>query len=243
MATLAQLARAAGLQTVDSTIVIPNFQLPIVGRLVNESTFEERQLFCDKDFGRPADLTILYFTLPECENCRQGALSVERLQSSTEPSSPNRVCARVVVSDWPTSFEVSQEFVASGLQKLDGMIWDAKGVLSERLAVVAQPAVFFLDKGGKLLAYQNGAAEFASPGFAVFWESLKRVMAAPDVRASETALGQVFASERPELSTRPAKFLNQSILSGVWLVVLGLLCYTLVRFFLRRRKNFTGSAN
>lgn len=246
LATLSQMARASGLHTLDGKVFVPNFEFPVVGERDADSAPAPEALFCDKEGGRPADLTALYFTLPDCENCRAGARMLERLQEAHPPvlgASAPTVCARIVVSDWPTLPELGLEYRATGLKKMKGIVWDPQGVLSERLAVVAHPAFFLLDREGQLLAYQNGPVEFASAGFEVFWNNLLG-----DVRKAVRdgdffTVGAIFNRERNYLSSQPVSFLDKGPLSAVWLVGLLLLCYHLIRFFLRLRKNFTGSQN
>lgn len=247
MTRLSELAQRAGLQTLDAQVVVPNFELPLVGSDDPQKAHASEPLYCDRSFGRPADVTVLYFTLPDCENCRPGIASLERIQrqyaTADQDGSSPRLCLRIVVSDWLTSAEISQEVAATKVEKIPAFVWDAQGVLSERLAVVAQPAFYLLDKDGQLLTYQNGPPDFASPGFDVFWLSLMKVLHSEDFRAGNRKLGSAFNSPRNDLSSQPVSFLSQGVLSAVWLVVLGALCYSLVRFFLRLRKNFTGSQN
>lgn len=246
MNSLATLAQRTGLQTLDADVVIPNFQFPVVSSLADESRTTGEPLFCDAQFGAPADLTLLYFTLPDCENCRPGARAMERAAGVTPESNGQpvpKVCVRVVIGDWPTFPEVVQEFQELGLKNIRGLVWDPQGVLNERLAVVAQPAFYLLDRGGQLLAYQNGAVEFAAPGFDVFWRSMLREFKEGYRNGEFEKLGETFKIERPWLSSQPVSFLNQGVLSAFWLVVLGLLCYSLVRYFLRLRKNLSGSKN
>jgi hypothetical protein len=246
MNSLATLAQRSGLQTLDANVVVPNFQFPVVASLADESGGVAEPLFCDAQFGTPADLTLLYFTLPECENCRPGARAMERaagvsLESMGQPAP--KVCVRVVIGDWPTLPEVVQEFRQLELKSIRGLVWDPQGVLNERLAVVAQPAFYLLDRGGQLLAYQNGNVEFAAPGFDVFWRSMLREFKESSRNGGFEKLGDVFKVERPWLSSQPVSFLNQGVLSAFWLVVLVLLCYSLGRYLLRLRKNFSGSKN
>ncbi|MFZ9519469.1 MAG: peroxiredoxin family protein [Silvanigrellaceae bacterium] len=246
MNSLATLAQRAGLHTLDSNVVIPNFQFPVVSSLEDEAGRPAEPLFCDQRLGLPADITLLYFTLPDCENCRPGARAVERLMNSWDSPGEQpapKVCARVVVSDWPTLPEVVQEFKDSGFKNIPGLVWDSQGVLNERLAVVAQPAFYLLDRGGQLLAYQNGVVEFSTPGFELFWKSLRRELKEGYRNGDFQKLGETFNAERTWLSSQPVSFLNQGLLSAFWLVVLCLLCYSLVRYLLRLRKNLSGSEN
>jgi hypothetical protein len=246
MTTLAELARAAGLMTPENAIFIPNFQLPLVSNARNESTGLTEPLYCDRTLGSAADLTILYFTLPGCENCRPAARALGRMRNETlEKENPRdlKLCVRLVVSDWQTSAEVVQEWDAGQFAGFEGVVWDSSGVLSERLAVVAQPAFFMLDKGGRIVAYQNGPVELDSVGFAGFWKKLVGQLRSEEFRASEMSLAQHFNVELAQLSSRPVSFLNQGLLPSIWLVVSIALCYSLIRFFLRLRKNFTGSQN
>lgn len=246
MNSLARLAQQAGLHTLDQAVTLPNFEFPVISPGRSDPQGLPEPLFCSGQFGVPADLTLLYFTLPDCENCRSGAHFMDRIQSqwadAPEGNVPS-VCARIVVSDWPTSPEVGIESAALGLQKIGGIVWDAQGVLSERLAVVAQPAFFLFDKKGLLLAYQNGPVEFSSPGFEVFWKSLLTDMRKAEVRSHGWTAGKIFMSDREQMSSSVVSFLNKGALSLLWLVVCVLLCYSLGRFFLRLRKNFTGSQN
>ncbi|MEN9809947.1 MAG: hypothetical protein RLZZ488_1514 [Pseudomonadota bacterium] len=246
LTTLSQMAKASGLHTLDSKVFVPNFEFPVVGERDADAAPAPESLFCDKEGGRPADLTALYFTLPECENCRAGARALERLQEAHPPVAgalAPTVCARIVVSDWPTLPELGLEYRATGLRSLKGIIWDPQGVLSERLSVVAHPAFFLLDRDGELLAYQNGPVEFASAGFEVFWNNLLGDVRKAAQEGEALAAGRLVNRERNYLSSQPVSFLDQGPLSAVWLVVLLLLCYHLIRFFLRLRKNFTGSQN
>lgn len=246
LTTLSQMARASGLHTLDSSVALPNFELSVVREQDADVAPAPEPLFCDKDGGRPADLTLLYFTLPDCENCRAGARAIERLQQVhpvVDGVPPPTVCARIVVSDWPTLPELGLEYRATGLRHLKGFVWDSQGVLSERLAVVAHPAFFLLDRDGQVLAYQNGPVEFASAGFEVFWQNLLGDLRMVSQNSQKLSAGSIFNRERDFLSSQPVSFLNQGSLSILWLVVLLVLCYHLVRFFLRLRKNFTGSQN
>lgn len=246
LATLSQMARASGLHTLDGKVSVPNFEFPVVGERDADRAPAPEPLFCDNEGGRPADLTALYFTLPDCENCRTGARTLERLQEANPAvagAPVPTVCARIVVSDWPTLPELGLEYRSTGLKNMKGIVWDPEGVLSERLSVVAHPAFFLLDRDGQLLAYQNGPVEFASAGFEVFWQNLLGDVRKAAQDGESVAAGAIFDSERNYLSSQPVSFLNQGPLSAVWLVVLLLLCYHLIRFFLRLRKNFTGSQN
>lgn len=250
MTSLAQLAQGAGLQLLDAKVSIPNFELPVLTGEIVDTPRQFESLFCDNTFGRPADLTAIYVTLPECENCRPGLEALDKLQRSllteagqSQAAVKPKVCLRAVISDWPTPAEVSQEFSRSGVSAMKGIVWDPRGVLSERLAIVAQPSFYLLDREGGLLAYQNGPVEFSSPGFEVFWQRLIQEMNSSEFQAQDLRLGAIFNAERNDLSSQSVSFLNKGILPWVWLVVVGLLCYTLVRFFLRLRKNFTGPQN
>lgn len=246
MTTLSELARAAGLMTPEVTIRIPNFQLPLVSGVRNESVPPPQSLFCDSTFGAAADISLLYFTLPGCENCRPAAQLLGKLPQRSFGQAvpqPPKICTRLVVSDWQTSAEISQEWDAGQFEGFDGVIWDSDGALSERLSVVAQPAFFMLDNEGRLVAYQNGPVEFDSVGFSAFWKSLVTELGTTEFRRSGQSLGDRFNLELESLSSRPVNFLNQGLLPALWLVVSIALCYYLVRFFLRLRKNFTGSKN
>jgi hypothetical protein len=246
MATLAELARAAGLMTPDRAILIPNFHLPLVSGGQGESKIFPEPVFCDRQTGSPADLTLLYFTLPGCENCRPAVRELVRMRDAAfQNSSPQslKLCVRLVVSDWQTSAEIEQEWDAGQFAGFEGVVWDAGGVLSERLAVVAQPAFYMLDKQGSILAYQNGPVEFSSLGFVSFWKKLVGQLSSEEFKRSGQSLGENINREIQELSSRPVSFLNQGFLPAIWLVVSIALCYSLFRFFLRLRKNFTGSQN
>ncbi len=246
MTSFAQLARGAGLMTPDRPIVIPNFELPLVSRLQDDALHPSESLFCNREFGSAADLTLLYFTLPECENCRPSARELGRMRElvfADAARAPVKLCTRLVVSDWSTSAEVAQEWSGGGFAGFSGIVWDPKGALSERLAVVAQPAFYMLDGTGQVLAYQNGPVELGSVGFGYLWRSLLNELRSEQFKASGSKLGDQFNVEREDLSSQPVSFLNAGGLPVLWLVVSVALCYSLVRFFLRLRKNFTGSKN
>lgn len=246
MTSFAQLARGAGLMTPDRPIVIPNFELPFVSRSQDDSLHPSEPLFCNREFGTAADLTLLYFTLPECENCRPSARELGRLREQVfadVASAPVKLCTRLVVSDWSTSAEVAQEWTGGGFKGFGGIVWDPNGALGERLAVVAQPAFYMLDSTGRVLAYQNGPVELDSVGFGYLWGSLSKELRSEQFKASGSKLGDQFSVERENLSSQPVSFLNVGVLPVLWLVVSVALCYSLVRFFLRLRKNFTGSKN
>lgn len=244
MASLEKLAQAAGLHTLETRVVIPNFELPLIDGSSQPSQNRVEPLFCNVQFGGSADLTLLYFVLPDCENCRLGVTSIDHMSERvfTQPLAQRvKVCARVVVSDWPTPDEVAQEFRSLELHAVKGIVWDAQGVLNERLAVVGQPAFFMLDKKGQVLAYQNGPVEFGSPGFEVFLQSLLNVLKGSTSKEHPADLAKAFSLEQEELSRSHVRFLDQTILSMIWLAVLVALCYAFGRFFLRLRKNLSGS--
>jgi len=161
-------------------------------------------------------------------------------QASVESQQP--VCLRIVVSDWPTRDEIVQELREVGWQGHLGVIWDKNGAISERLAVLGQPALYLLDRNGQVFAYQNGPVEFAAPGFKVYWATLLNLIKNEASRHESRTFSEILTAQESVLkSSSTVMFLNNGVLSFVWLVAGIGLCYSLTRFFLRHRKNFTRS--
>lgn len=245
MLSLADLMERAGLVTLtQANIIVPNYRFPVIYNA--ESGVQEyvQSLICQSSAGHSAAATLLYFTLPGCENCRPGLQSFRALadESSQSPHLREKVCFRVVVSDWPTRPEIEEELNSLSWRSNVGVVWDAEGVLTERLAVLGQPALFIIDAEGRLAAYQNGPISFAAPGFEVFWATFTGLIKNnAKNRTDEGAWFEALHIELPVKSNQTVTFLNNGALSLLWLVAAGAVCYSLVRFFLRLRKNFNGS--
>lgn len=243
MATLFGLIERAGLVPVDAgRVVIPNFRFPVLTGTEYDAPPIESPLFCSEAPAELPQATLLFFTLPGCENCKAGLLSFQKLADKSFVEVKARICFRVVVSDWQTQAEISQELRELSWAGRVGVVWDEKGVLQERLAVLGQPAFFVLNQGGQVAAYRNGPVEFASPGFDVFWIEFTKMLKS-DANNEELASSwqSRMGDEIPAKSSGAVMFLNNGALSFVWLVAAIALCYSLTRFFLRLRKNFKGS--
>jgi len=243
MVTLFGLMERAGLVPVDAgRVVVPNFRFPVLKGTDFDSPPIENPLFCNEAPAELPQATLLYFTLPGCENCRPGLLSFQKLASQFSAQLQAKVCFRVVVSDWQTQAEIAQEMRELSWEGGVGVVWDEKGVLQERLAVLGQPAFFILNGDGKVAAYRNGPVEFASPGFDVFWTEFIQ-MIKNDASDGGLPLSWVnrMSEEIPTKSSSAVMFLNNGVLSFVWLVAAIAVCYSLSRFFLRLRKNLRGS--
>lgn len=243
MSTLFELIQGAGLVPMDAgNVTLPNYQFPVIQ--VADKGFSEspQPLMCRDAPSVTPDATVLYFTLPGCENCRPGLNALRRLATKEAALADSKLCFRVVVSDWQTRAEIEQELTQLSWQGNVGVVWDAEGILQERLAVMAQPAFFLLDGKGVLVAYQSGAVDFYAPGFEVFWTKFSDLI---KNRAENSIRDISWASNLHEdqlmKSSSTVMFLNNGALSLLWLVAIGAVCYSLVRFFLRLRKNFRGS--
>jgi hypothetical protein len=243
MATLFGLIERAGLVPVEAgRVVLPNFRFPVLTGTDFDSAPIENPLFCNEAPVELPQATLLYFTLPGCENCRPGLLSFQKLAGKSSVELKAKVCFRVVVSDWQTQAEISQELRELSWQGRVGVVWDEKGVLQERLAVLGQPAFFVLNRDGQVAAYRNGPVEFASPGFDVFWTEFAHMIKNDAIiKGSASSWNSKMSEEIPTKSSSTVMFLNNGALSLAWLVAAIALCYSLTRFFLRLRKNFKGS--
>lgn len=223
---------------------ISNSTFPVARLSDGTHRLKAEQLFCDRPDHEAPAATVLFFTLPGCENCRPSAQEFARLADMAAANPAVDLCLRFVVSDWPSVQEIRNELqTVTQIQPL-GLVWDQTGVLAERLAVLGQPALYFLDAQGRVGAYRNGPVSFVSPGFQSFWQIFS------DVNKKQAKNEAVQASwvdrvreEVPVMSTTPVSFLNTELLPAVWLVGLTLLCYSLGRFVLQLRKNFRGSQN
>jgi hypothetical protein len=123
-----------------------------------------------------------------------------------------------------------------------GVVWDAVGALQERLSVVAVPSSFLLDDEGRVFALNAGPVSFGSPGFEGLETALCYVIKnRADGNIQGVHLAGRLHQEIPVESSAAVMFLNNNKLSFVWLVAAFALCYSLIRLFLRLRKNFDGS--
>lgn len=240
MSNLKDYIYGAGLIPVsDPQGQLANFDFPVVRLNGGSLKTDTEPLFCDS-LGSTA--TLLYFTLPGCENCQPGLGEFLRLGRTVAADDSVSMCLRVVVSDWPTLPELQVELQQNSELQSWGIVWDAQGVVLERLAVLGQPAVYLLDEFGQVSAYRNGSVSFVSPGFESFWQVLFDVI---KNRASETSgQGSRVALADEEIlvkSNAHVSFLNNDVLPAVWLVGLIVICYSLFRFVLQLRKNFRGS--
>ncbi len=244
MTQLKDYAHGAGLLPVVGTRVhLSNEMLPVV-RSDESAVVQDEPLFCKSPEAAPTQATFLYFTLPGCENCRPGLSEFARLGRSIPSDKKATLCMRIVVSDWPTLPEIQAELRSSPDLREWGVVWDSKGLLTERLAVLGQPALYLLDGRGQVSAYRNGPVSFVSPGFESFWHVLLQALESRYL-LSESEVAQRALIEEPIQikSSDYVSFLNNSLLPAVWLVSLILLCYSLTRFVLQLRKNFRGSQN
>jgi len=243
MATLFGLIERAGLVPINAgRVVIPNFRFPVLTGTDFDSPPTENPLFCNEAPAELPQATLLFFTIPGCENCKSGLLSFQKLAGKSFVEVKARICFRVVVSDWQTQAEIAQELRELSWGGRVGVVWDEKGVLQERLAVLGQPAFFVLNRDGQVAAYRNGPVEFASPGFDVFWtEFIQMIKNDADNDKSASSWHSRMSNEIPAKSSSAVIFLNNGAFSFVWLVAVIALCYSLTRFFLQLRKNFRGS--
>jgi len=242
MTTLFDLMERAGLVPLEnSQVVLPNFEFPVLLNTDYDAPPPIQPLFC-RESGPEAPLaTLLYFTFPGCENCRPGLKAFEELARNSATTS-QKICFRAVVTDWQTQAEIADELKSVSWRSEIGVVWDARGVLQERLAVLAQPAFFLLDREGKVVAYTNSTVEFGAPGFQVFWTAFKELIINNANSATQEPLwSHSLRSENLVKSSSTVTFLNNGVLSALWLVVAIALCYSLSRFFTRLRKNFRGS--
>lgn len=245
MADFSQYLERAGFQALfDSKSVIANQAYPVFLGLSSDRP-QMQPLFCEAGAKTPR-LSFLYFTLPGCENCRPGLESLQALAERNSRSAPmvEQMCLRIVVSDWPNQADILQEMREAGGLGRVGVVWDAEGVLQERLSVLGVPAGYFLDGEGRVFALNPGPVAFGSPGFEAL-ESALYFMLQNEAKSTSKVLplAQQLRQEIPLESSGIVMFLNHSKLSFVWLVAAIALCYSLSRLFLRLRKIFDGSQN
>jgi hypothetical protein len=244
MTTLYNLMEGAGLVPLESSqVVLPNFEFPVLMSTDFDAPPPVQPIFCHTSGPQAPLATLLYFTFPGCENCRPGLKAFENLARDFNASSKG-LCFRAVVTDWQTQPEIAQELMSVSWRSEIGLVWDSSGVLQERLAVLAQPAFFLLDRDGRVVAYTNAPVEFAAPGFQVFWAVFKDLINSNAKSASEAPLwSQTLQKENVIKSSSTVTFLNNGALSLFWLVAAIALCYSLTRFFTQLRKNFRRSQN
>jgi hypothetical protein len=244
MTQLKDFVHGAGLLPVARAQVrLNNEVLPVVrGEMAN---VHDEPLFCGTVNSPPSEAIFLYFTLPGCENCRPGLSEFVRLgRTLAVDGKTTPLCMRIVVSDWPTLPEIKTELQMSPSLREWGVVWDSKGVLAERLAVLGQPALYLLDSNGHVSAYRNGPVSFVSPGFESFWQVLLQILESRALLPrTVTGRTELIHEEVAAKSSDHVSFLNNSLLPAVWLVSLLLLCYSLTRFVLQLRKNFRDSQN
>lgn len=242
MSSLKDHMYGAGLIPVSDTRgQLTNFHLPVVRMNGASLKTDLEPLFCD---SLNSTATLLYFTLPGCENCQPGLLEFLRLGRALAADESVSMCLRVVVSDWPSLPDLQVELQKSSELQSWGVVWDAQGVVLERLAVLGQPALYLLDESGQVSAYRNGTVSFVSPGFESFWQALLDVIKSRATKLYLQGPRVALANEQILVkSNTHVSLLNNYVLPAVWLVGLIVICYCLSRFVLQLRKNFMGSQN
>jgi thiol-disulfide isomerase/thioredoxin len=244
MTTLFSLMERAGLVPLEgSQVVLPNFEFPVLMSTDYDAPPPMQPLFCRESGSQAPLATLLYFTFPGCENCRPSLKAFENLARDFSANS-DQICFRAVVTDWQTQPEIAEELRSVSWRSEIGLVWDERGILQERLAVLAQPAFFLLDRDGRVVAYSNAPIEFAAPGFQVFWTVFGDLIKS-EAKSTPTSprWSQSLREENLVKSSTTVTFLNNGALSLLWLVAAIALCYSLVRFFTQLRKNFRGSQN
>jgi hypothetical protein len=118
----------------------------------------------------PPKLTLIHFSLHECEPCHAEIAQLQSMLSSQKI--PSNVQIWQVVGGTNASAVVAAEILPLLPNGAKTHI-DPEDGLSERLGAIGAPATWLLDEAGLVVGYRNGDLDFETPGMDVLFARLQ----------------------------------------------------------------------
>jgi thiol-disulfide isomerase/thioredoxin len=244
MKTFQEALVGAGLIPVETDVYVANNLLGVI----DPRTFVQKRVAgefpttalrpWEQDLSLPKKNTLLYFWFPECENCRIGLTSLNRLfEDKKFPD--NLQLVNVAFGTDATQLIVDE---MNALKLSMKVYLDPSGGYAERLGVLAAPSVALLDTEGKVVARFNGELDFDSPGFDIL---LSKIAHSNDLlkNGQTLTLQDLLRTEVKAESVLPVTFLNLRVENWTALGLFVLVWYCIYRFMQRHRRVFKSSDN